>query len=197
MKKRQSLITKPYRFVFLGADFHATDSNKGKCAQEWALKTGRYETLHRFRRLTLRPKAEQFCPSFIPEWPDLKEKVAKAMAEKSATQKLTQSFKNTFGFRFPRDPEDNGVMDHMVRITTSIHSPLVTTGCRPLCPTSPPEIGKKRHAVSDLVKKYPEKDLEIATFCFGPHDLGNRDNLLSMFTKGMYNIYLTVVCNHK
>ncbi|XP_020789505.2 LOW QUALITY PROTEIN: photoreceptor ankyrin repeat protein [Boleophthalmus pectinirostris] len=151
--------------VMAGADLHATDTTKGKCAQEWALKTGRYETLYRFRRLTLQPKAEQFCPSFVPEWPDLKEKVAKAMAEKSTTQKLTQSLKNTFGFRLPRDPEDNGVMDHMVRITTSIHSPLVSTGCRPLCPTSPPQIGKKRHAVPDLVKKHPEKDLETATVC--------------------------------
>ncbi|KAK7878760.1 hypothetical protein WMY93_030920 [Mugilogobius chulae] len=148
-----------------GADLHTTDSTKGKCAQEWALKTGRYETLHRMRRLNLRPKAEQFCETFVPEWPDLKERVTKAMAEKSAAQKLRQSFKNTFGFRFPRDPEDNGVMDHMVRITTSIHSPLVTTGCRPLCPTSPPQAGKKRLTVPDLVKKHPEKDLEMTTVC--------------------------------
>uniref|UniRef100_A0A8C6ULK2 Ankyrin repeat domain 33Ab n=1 Tax=Neogobius melanostomus TaxID=47308 RepID=A0A8C6ULK2_9GOBI len=108
--------------VMAGAELHAADSTKGKCAQEWALKTGRYQTLFRFRRLTMRPKAEQFCDSFVPEWPDLKEKVAKAMAEKSETQRLTQSFKSTFEIRFPRNQQDNGVMDHMVRITTSPQS---------------------------------------------------------------------------
>ncbi|XP_074519071.1 photoreceptor ankyrin repeat protein [Halichoeres trimaculatus] len=151
--------------VMAGADLNAVDPTKSKCAREWALKTGRYETLQRLRRLNLRPKAEQFCESYIPEWPDLKERVAKATAEKSAREKITQRIKNTFGFRFPRDPEDNGCLDHFVRITTSIHSPLITTGCRPLCPTSPPEVGKRRLAVPELVKKHPEKELEESSVC--------------------------------
>uniref|UniRef100_A0A665VWH0 Ankyrin repeat domain-containing protein 33B-like n=1 Tax=Echeneis naucrates TaxID=173247 RepID=A0A665VWH0_ECHNA len=147
------------------ADIHAVDSTKGKCARDWALKTGRYETLHRLRRLNLRPKAEQFCEAYVPEWPELKEKVAKALAEKTAREKITQHIKNTFGFRLPHDPQDNGVLDHMVRMTTSIHSPLISTGCRPLCPTSPPEVGKRRLAVPELVKKHPEKDLEENSVC--------------------------------
>ncbi|XP_077386018.1 ankyrin repeat domain-containing protein 33B [Festucalex cinctus] len=151
--------------VMAGADIHVTDTARGKCAQEWALKTGRYETLHRLRRLKMRPKAEQFCESYIPEWPELKERVAKAVAEKSAREKITHHIKSTFGFRFPRDPEDNGVLDHMVRITTSIHSPLISTGCRPLCPTSPPEVGKRRLAVPELMKKHSEKELEQSSVC--------------------------------
>lgn len=152
-------------FFYPGADLNAVDPTKSKCAQEWALKTGRYETLQRIRRLNLRPKAEQFCDTFIPEWPELKERVAKATAEKSAREKITQRIKNTFAFRFPRDPEDNGCLDHFVRITTSIHSPLISTGCRPLCPTSPPEVGKRRFAVPELVKKHPEKELEESSVC--------------------------------
>ncbi|XP_047439399.1 photoreceptor ankyrin repeat protein [Mugil cephalus] len=151
--------------IMAGADIHAVDSTKGKCARDWALKTGRYETLHRLRRLNLRPKAEQFCESYVPEWPELKEKVAKATAEKSASEKIAQRIKNTFGFRLPHDPEDNGVLDHMVRMTTSIHSPLISTGCRPLCPTSPPEMGKRRLAVPELVKKHTQKDLEESSVC--------------------------------
>ncbi|XP_023279231.1 ankyrin repeat domain-containing protein 33B-like [Seriola lalandi dorsalis] len=151
--------------VMAGADIHAVDSTKGKCARDWALKTGRYETLHRLRRLNMRPKAEQFCESYVPEWPELKEKVAKAIAEKTAREKITQHIKNTFGFRIPRDPQDNGVFDHMVRMTTSIHSPLISTGCRPLCPTSPPEVGKRRLAVPELVKKHPDKELEESSVC--------------------------------
>ncbi|XP_035518582.1 photoreceptor ankyrin repeat protein [Morone saxatilis] len=151
--------------VMAGADLHAVDSTKGKCAQEWALKTGRYEIIHRLRRLKMRPKAEQFCESYVPEWPELKERAANAVAVKSASEKIRQRIKSTFGFRFPHDPEDNGCLDHMVRMTTSVHSPLISIGCRPLCPTSPPEVGKRRLAVPELVKKHSDKELEERSVC--------------------------------
>ncbi|XP_070759150.1 ankyrin repeat domain-containing protein 33B [Enoplosus armatus] len=160
--------------VMAGADIHAVDSTKGKCARDWALKTGRFETLHRLRRLKMRPKAEQFCESYVPEWPELRERVAKATAEKSATEKITQRIKNTFGFRLPHDPQDNGCLDHMVRITTSVHSPLISTGCHPLCPTSPPEVGKRRLAVPELVKKHPE-ELEERSVC---HSSGSVSHII-------------------
>ncbi|XP_055043275.1 photoreceptor ankyrin repeat protein [Misgurnus anguillicaudatus] len=146
--------------VMAGADINVVDAARGKDMQEWALKTGRFDTLSRLRRLNNRPRAEQFCENFIPEWPELKDLVAKATATKSTGQKVACRLKSTFSFSFPRDPQDNGIMDHMVRITTSIHSPLVVTGCRPLCPTSPPEIGKRRLPVPDLMQMHPDKDLE-------------------------------------
>lgn len=161
--------------LFPGADLNAVDSTKGKCARDWALKTGRYETLQRLRRLNLRPKAEQFCESYVLEWPELMERVGKAKAEKNARQKVTQRIKNTFGFRFPRDPEDNGCFDHMVRMTTSVHSPLISTGCRPLCPTSPPEVGKRRLAVPELMKKHPYKELEETSVC---HSTGSVSHII-------------------
>lgn len=154
-----------YHLNFPGADIHAVDSTKGKCARDWALKTGRYETLYRLRRLNMRPKAEQFCESYVTEWPELKERVAKAKAEKTPREKITQRIKDTFGFRFPHDPQENGCLDHMVRITTSVHSPLISTGCRPLCPTSPPEVGKRRLTVPELLMKHPEKELEESSVC--------------------------------
>ncbi|XP_063330269.1 ankyrin repeat domain-containing protein 33B [Pelmatolapia mariae] len=151
--------------VMAGADIHAVDSTRGRCARDWAFKTGRYETLHRLRRLNMRPRAEQFCEGYVPEWPELKERVAKAVSQKTPREKIAQQIKDTFGFRLPRDPEDNGVLDHMVRMTTSVYSPLISTGCRPLCPTSPPEIGKKRLAVQELVSKHTKKDLEETSVC--------------------------------
>ncbi|XP_030623558.1 photoreceptor ankyrin repeat protein [Chanos chanos] len=146
--------------IMAGADVNAVDSTRGKDMKDWALKTGRFETLYRIRQLTARPRAEQFCDTYVPEWPDLKELVAKATATKTAGQKVAHRLKSTFTFSFPHDPQDNGVLDHMVRITTSVHSPLVVTGCRPLCPLSPPEIGKRRLAVPELMKMYPGKELE-------------------------------------
>lgn len=152
-------------WLFPGADTRTVDHTKGKHAQDWARKTGRYETLHRLHRLKMCPKAEQFCESYAPEWPELRERVARATARKSTAQKIRQCVKNTFGFRFPHDPEDNGCMDHMVRITTGVHSYLVSTGCRPLCPTSPPEVGRQRLTVPELVKKYPDMELDKSSVC--------------------------------
>ncbi|XP_037535804.1 photoreceptor ankyrin repeat protein [Nematolebias whitei] len=151
--------------VMAGADRDAVDAARGACAQDWALKTGRFEVIQRLRRLAMRPKAGQFCESYVPEWPELKDRVAKATAQKSPAEKFTLRIKSTFGFSFPQDPQDNGVMDHMVRMTTSIHSPLVSTGCRPLCPTSPPEMGKRRVTVQELMKKHPQKELEVNSAC--------------------------------
>lgn len=139
------------------------DLVQGRNLKDWVLKTGGFETFQRVRRLQARPIGEQFCVSYVPEWPDLKQLVAKATAAKTATQKLRQRLKDRFSFSFPHDPEDNGVMDHMVRMTTSIHSPLIATGCRPLCPSSPPEIGKRRFAVPELLEKYSFKELEEST----------------------------------
>uniref|UniRef100_A0A3Q1G5U5 Ankyrin repeat domain 33Aa n=1 Tax=Acanthochromis polyacanthus TaxID=80966 RepID=A0A3Q1G5U5_9TELE len=146
-----------------GADMNAMDLVQGRGLKDWVLRTGRFETLNRIRRLQGHPVAEQFCGTYIPEWPELKQLVAKATATKTAGQKLRQRLKDSLSFSFPHDPQDNGVMDHMVRITTGIHSPLVATGCRPLCPTSPPEIGKRRFAVPELLKKHSVKELEEST----------------------------------
>lgn len=146
-----------------GADVNAMDLVQGRGLKDWALKTGRFETLNRLRRLQARPVAEQFWENYIPEWPELKQLVAKATATKTAGQKLRQRLKDSLTFSFPHDPQDNGVFDHMVRMTTSIHSPLVVTGCRPLCPSSPPEIGKRRLTVPELLEKYSIKELEEDT----------------------------------
>ncbi|KAM3872336.1 ankyrin repeat domain-containing protein 33B [Diretmus argenteus] len=148
-----------------GADINAKDFVRRKDLKEWALKIGRFDSLNRLRRLQAHSVAQQFCESYVPEWPELKQLVAKATATKSVSQKLTQLIKDSLTFSFPQDPQDNGVMDHMVRMTTSIHSPLVATGCRPLCPTSPPQIGKLRLSVPELLVKYSSKELEESSVC--------------------------------
>uniref|UniRef100_W5MLG4 Ankyrin repeat domain 33 n=1 Tax=Lepisosteus oculatus TaxID=7918 RepID=W5MLG4_LEPOC len=116
--------------LMAGAELDATDQTRGKTAREWAVQTGRFQTLTKIRRLLARPRAEQFCQGFVPEWP------------------------------VPRDPEDGGVLDHMVRVTTAISSPFVGTACRPLCPTSPPAMGKRRLAVPEILSQYPGKQAE-------------------------------------
>ncbi|CAB1336731.1 unnamed protein product [Coregonus sp. 'balchen'] len=124
------------------------------------IMAGRFEVLQRLRRLQACPIAEQFCDSYVMEWPELKELVAKGLRDENQRR-----LKDSLTFSFPNDPQDNGVLDHMVRMTTSIHSPLVSMGCRPLCPTSPPEVGKRRLAVPELMEKHSSKELEESSVC--------------------------------
>lgn len=60
-----------------GADINVVDEVRGKSITDWALKTGRFEVLQRLRVLQAHPIAEQFCDSYVIEWPKLKELVAK------------------------------------------------------------------------------------------------------------------------
>ncbi|XP_076874659.1 photoreceptor ankyrin repeat protein isoform X2 [Brachyhypopomus gauderio] len=153
--------------LMAGADITAGDSAQGKDVKEWALKTGHFETFCRLRQLTSRPCAEQFCERYIPEWPELKALVSKGRGTKSTGQRLAHLLKVTFTLSFPRDPRDNGVLDHMVRITTSVHCPLVATGCRPLCPTSPPQISKGRQGAPEPVGKNIPMASEMSSVASG------------------------------
>ncbi|XP_077428786.1 photoreceptor ankyrin repeat protein [Vanacampus margaritifer] len=146
-----------------GADMNAMDHVQARGLKDWVLKTGRFETMNRIRYLQAHPVAEQFCDRYTPEWPELKQLVTKATATKTTGQKLRQRMKDSFAFSFPQDPQDNGVMDHMVRMTTGIHSPLIATACHPLCPSSPPEIGRRRFALPELLERHSSKELEEST----------------------------------
>ncbi|XP_069043472.1 photoreceptor ankyrin repeat protein [Lepisosteus oculatus] len=148
--------------LMAGAELDATDQTRGKTAREWAVQTGRFQTLTKIRRLLARPRAEQFCQGFVPEWPALAELAARAAeaAARGRGPQLSQRIRDSLTFRFPRDPEDGGVLDHMVRVTTAISSPFVGTACRPLCPTSPPAMGKRRLAVPEILSQYPGKQAE-------------------------------------
>ncbi|MBN3287232.1 AN33B protein, partial [Polyodon spathula] len=146
--------------MMAGADLNAVDPTRGKTAKEWAILTGRFETLTKMRRLLEKPCAEQFCDRYTPEWPELRNLVAKAVRVKTKREKIAQRIRSTFTINFPHDPEDEGVMDHMVRMTTGLSSLFVTTGCRPLCPTSPPAVGKKRFTVPEILLQYPGMQTE-------------------------------------
>ncbi|XP_070592878.1 photoreceptor ankyrin repeat protein [Erythrolamprus reginae] len=145
--------------LMAGADVAAVDPVKGKSAQEWAAMTGCFETIMRIRSLLQRPCAQQFSNKYLPEWPPLPELVAQATATKSRAKRLSDHICSMFTIRFPQDAESDGVMDHMVRMTTSLASPFVTMACQTLCPDNPPEIGKQRHSVPEILNQYvPDPD---------------------------------------
>ncbi|XP_025970089.2 photoreceptor ankyrin repeat protein [Dromaius novaehollandiae] len=147
--------------LLAGADLQAVDPVKGKTARDWATLTGRFETLVQIRSLLQRPRAEQFSSRYRPEWPALAELVAKALSPKSRGQRLSEKIRSALTFSFPKDPEEDGVMDHMVRMTTCLASPFVATACRTICPDSPPEVGKRRPAVPEILEEHtPAQDPE-------------------------------------
>lgn len=67
------------------------------------------------------------------------------------------------------NPVDDGVLDHMVRVTTSLSSPFIATACRTVCPSSPPRIGKRRPAVQEILRRQRTADLKQ----MGPERLNN------------------------
>lgn len=146
------------------------DPVKGKTAREWAALTGRFETIVRIRTLLERPRAEQFSTKYLPEWPALPELVTQTLGA-SRVQRLSNKICSTFTINFPHDPEPDGVMDHMVRMTTCLASPFVTTACQTVCPESPPEVGKPRSSVPEILNEYtPDADaksMASASSCNG------------------------------
>ncbi|KAM9115064.1 LOW QUALITY PROTEIN: photoreceptor ankyrin repeat protein [Pangshura tecta] len=145
--------------LLAGADLTAVDPVRGKTAREWAGLAGRFETIVQIRSILQRPRAEQFSDQYRPEWPALPELVAKALATKSRCERLLEKICSIFSINLPHDPEADGVMDHMVRMTTCLASPFVVTACQTICPRSPPEVGKRRLSVPEILEEYtPEPD---------------------------------------
>lgn len=68
---------------------------------------------------------------------------------------------------------EDGVLQHMVLVTTSISSPIIATACRTVCPSSPPCIGKRRHAVQEILKRQRIAELKR----LGPERLNNYKKL--------------------
>ncbi|XP_053294656.1 ankyrin repeat domain-containing protein 33B [Pleuronectes platessa] len=162
--------------MLAGGDIQARDSSRGLTPREWALFTGRYETANLMDRLMLKPCAEQFCDSFPLEWPILEELVDQGRAPNSCWRRLINIL-SCCPYRFyinnKVNPVDEGVLDHMVQITTSLSSPLIAIACRTVCPGSPPCIGKRRLAVQEILRRHRVAQLKH----LGPDRLNNYKRL--------------------
>uniref|UniRef100_A0AAY4AJ54 Ankyrin repeat protein n=1 Tax=Denticeps clupeoides TaxID=299321 RepID=A0AAY4AJ54_9TELE len=139
--------------MLAGADVEARDNGRKLTPREWALFTGRYETAYAMMRLMKQPCAEQICENYRPEWPLLATLVAKAREPKGCIQRLSETMRDAFNIANVTDPVDDGVLDHMVRMTTGLRSPFVATACHTVCPSSPPRVGKRRYAVQEILKR--------------------------------------------
>ncbi|KAM6948306.1 ankyrin repeat domain-containing protein 33B [Aplochiton taeniatus] len=154
-----------------GGDVEARDYGRQMTPREWALFTGRYETAYLIERLLAQPCAEQFCSTYRPEWPLLEELVAKATEPKSCWEHLSAAARRCCAFTLSlrTAPLDDGVLDHMVRMTTGLSSPLIAPACHTVCPGSPPCVGKRRFAVQEILRRQRVEELKK----LGPERLNN------------------------
>lgn len=136
---------------FSGADVHARDPHRGMSSQEWATYTGRFEAVHVIQRLLERPCPEQFGEKYKPELPLAPEAGPKPAGSKNCLQRLTAFVRSMLTSRLRQGLEDGGVLDHMVRMTTSLYSPAVAVVCQTMCPENPPCVGKRRLAVQEIL----------------------------------------------
>ncbi|KAE8291384.1 Ankyrin repeat domain-containing protein 33B [Larimichthys crocea] len=158
--------------MLAGADIQSRDYGRKMTPREWALFTGRCETANLMYRLMSKPCAEQFCDSFSLEWPMLEELVAQAQEPKSCWKRLINLLSccpYTFYMNNKVNPVDDGVLEHMIQITTSLSSPFIATACHTVCPGSPPCIGKRRHAVQEILRRQRVAELKR----LGPDRLNN------------------------
>ncbi|NWJ02619.1 AN33B protein, partial [Crypturellus undulatus] len=160
MKSAMQGRTECIRALMLaGANVHATDPSRGLTSWEWACFTGRSESAFIMQKLMDRPCPEQFCDQYKPEWPKMKELLAKAAEPKSCLQRITECVRSAVSFRSFRGPEEDGVLDHMVRVTTSLGSPFIALSCRTVCPGSPPSVGKRRLAVQEILRRQRAEEI--------------------------------------
>ncbi|XP_062376789.1 ankyrin repeat domain-containing protein 33B [Sardina pilchardus] len=159
--------------MLAGADMKARDHGRKLTPREWALFTGRYDTAYAMLRLLNRPCPEQARGSYLPEWPLLSVLVAKAQEPKGCLRRMSDSIRGAFTLANVTDPVEDGALDHMVRITTSLCSPFISTACQTVCPGSPPCVGKRRLSVPEIVKKQRAEQLKG----LGPERLDNHRRL--------------------
>ncbi|KAM3679581.1 ankyrin repeat domain-containing protein 33B [Ammospiza nelsoni] len=172
--------------MMAGANVHATDPSRGLTSWEWACFTGRSESAFVMQKLMDRPCPEQFSDQYKPEWPKMKELLAKAAEPKSCLQKISECVRAAVSFRSFYGPEEDGVLDHMVKVTTSLGSPFIALGCRTVCPGSPPCVGKRRLAVQEILRKQRAEEIRSQ----------DKDHV-SSYEKLFQNSKVTVVAKKK
>ncbi|XP_029979553.1 ankyrin repeat domain-containing protein 33B [Sphaeramia orbicularis] len=145
--------------MMAGATLNSRDYGRQLTAREWALFTGRYETVWVMTRLMERPCPHQFSDKYSLEWPPLESLVAKAQEPRGCLRRLSDTMRNMFNIANVTNPEDEGAIDHLVSVTTAIRSPFIAMACHTVCPDSPPSVGKRRYAVPEIIRNQRAKEL--------------------------------------
>nr|XP_061821534.1 ankyrin repeat domain-containing protein 33B-like [Nerophis lumbriciformis] len=145
--------------MMAGATLNALDCGRQMTAREWALFTGRYETAWVMARLLERPCPRQINDAYSLEWPSLASLVSKAREPRGCLKRFSDTVRDVFNIANVTNPEDSGIIDHLVCVTTAIRSPFIAVTCHTVCPNSPPSVGKRRYAVPEIIRHQRAKEL--------------------------------------
>ncbi|XP_074478035.1 ankyrin repeat domain-containing protein 33B [Sebastes fasciatus] len=145
--------------MMAGASLDARDHGRHFTARDWAFFTGRYETAWVMTRLMERSCPRQYNDTYSLEWPPLASLAAKAQEPRGCLKRLSDTLRDFFNISNVTNPEDEGVIDHMVCVTTAMRSPFIAVACHTVCPDSPPSVGKRRHAVPEIIRQQRAKEL--------------------------------------
>lgn len=63
------------------------------------------------------------------EWAPLASLVAKAQEPRGCLKRLSDTMRQVFNIANVTNPEDEGVIDHMVSVTTALRSPFIAVAC--------------------------------------------------------------------
>lgn len=63
------------------------------------------------------------------EWPPLASLVAKAQEPRGCLKRLSDTVRQVFNIANVTNPEDEGVIDHMISVTTAMRSPFIAVAC--------------------------------------------------------------------
>lgn len=69
------------------------------------------------------------CDPFSQEWPPLASLVGKAQEPRGCLKRLSDTVRHIFHIANVTNPEDEGVIDHMVSVTTAMRSPFIAVAC--------------------------------------------------------------------
>lgn len=71
------------------------------------------------------------------EWPPLASLVAKAQEPRGCLKRLSDTVRQVFNIANVTNPEDEGVIDHMVSVTTAMRSPFMAVACHTVSNEAP------------------------------------------------------------
>lgn len=85
--------------------------------------------------------------------------VARSQEPRGCLKRISDTMRSVFNIANVTNPEEEGVIDHMVSVTTAMRSPFIAVACHTVCPDSPPSVGKRRYAVPEIIRQQRAKDL--------------------------------------
>uniref|UniRef100_A0A8C6TC58 Ankyrin repeat domain 33ba n=1 Tax=Neogobius melanostomus TaxID=47308 RepID=A0A8C6TC58_9GOBI len=158
--------------MLAGASLDAKDFGRNFTAREWALFTGRYETAWVMTRLMERSCPLQFTESGVAPLAPL---VAKALEPRGCFQRISDTVRSIFSIANVTNPDDEGVIDHMVSVTTALRSPFIAVACHTVSTKSNKHINKCILSVFVLILSDRRASLQV-------QDLSPRQRSLSLVT---------------